>query len=350
MTDTIGNNDCTRTDFDLARFSQWLAAEFGRGETAIERISGGQSNPTYFVDHGGRRLVLRKKPAGPILPGAHAIEREFRVLTALSRADFPVPTPVRLVQTDDVLGTPFYLMERLEGRVFADAALHGVAPGERRAIYLAMAETLARLHAMEPTEIGLGDFGRTGDYFARQLARWSRQYAESPSERLPALEQLIRWLGENLPKDGARTTIAHGDYRIGNLMYHPAISEVVGVLDWELATLGHPLADLGFCCIPWVTAPDEFGGILGLDIAAAGIPSQAEFVEHYYRFGAPTPPLRPFHVAFALFRFTVIFVGIADRSRAGNAADADAARFAPLAARFAQSGLRVIGEGSRQLF
>lgn len=345
-----GKIELSRTDFDVAILSDWLTVEFGPGETAVERISGGQSNPTYFVDHAGRRLVLRKKPAGPILPGAHAIEREFRVLSALSRADFPVPRPVRLVETDEILGTPFYLMEHLEGRVFADAALANVTPVERGGIYLAMAETLARLHALEPNEIGLGDFGKAGNYFGRQLARWSRQYAESPSDRLPALERLIRWLGDNLPDDGGRTTIAHGDFRIGNLMYHPQEPRVVGVLDWELATLGHPLADLGFCCMPWVTSPDEFGGILGLDFAQAGIPSQAEFVEHYYRFAAPTPPLRPFHVAFALFRFAVVFVGIADRSRAGNAADANARRFAPLASRFAQRGLDVIGSGNRSMF
>jgi len=334
-----------RTDLDVDRFSKWLVAEFGAGETIIQRISGGQSNPTYFIDHGGRRMVLRKKPSGPILPGAHAIEREFKVLTALSGAGFPVPQPFRLEERTHVLGTPFYLMERLEGRVFANAALGDVSTPQRRGIYLAMAETLARLHAIEPAEIGLADFGKSGNYFSRQFARWCRQYAESPSERVPPLERLARWLGDNIPADDARTTIAHGDFRIGNLMYHPERPEVVGVLDWELATLGHPLADLGFCCIPWVTSPDEFGGILGLDLAQAGIPPEADFVQQYYRFAAPTPPLRPFHVAFALFRFAVIFVGIADRSRAGNAADAEATRLAPLAARFAQRGLDVIDAG-----
>lgn len=336
-----------RIDFDRARFAHWLTQEFGAGETVLRRISGGQSNPTYFVDHGGRRLVLRKKPAGPILPGAHAVEREFRVLSALARIGFPAPQPVHLCEASDVIGTPFYLMERLDGRVFSDAALADVAPGERRAIYLAMAETLARLHAFDPDAIGLSGFGKPGGYFGRQFARWSRQYSSSPGGRIAELDRLAAWLGDNLPDDDTRTTIAHGDFRLGNLMFHPHKPEVVGVLDWELATLGHPLADLGFCCMPWVTSPDEFGGVAGLDLAASGIPSQAEFVAHYFRTGLPTPPLRPFHIAFALFRFAVIFVGIADRARAGNAADAEAGRFAPLAERFARRGLQVIEAGGR---
>ena len=333
----------TAADFDRSALDDYLARHFGSGEAALERIGGGQSNPTYFVDNGGRRMVLRKQPSGPILRGAHAVDREFRVLSALADTGVPVPRPILFEADASVLGTPFYLMERVEGRVFHDAALPGLEPAERRAIYLAMAETLAALHALRPDAIGLGDYGRPGNYFERQLARWSKQWQESPQANIPDLDRLSDWLAENLPPDDGRVAIAHGDFRIGNLLYHPTESRVVAILDWELSTLGHPLADLGFCCMSWRTAPDEYGGILGLDRAALGIPDETTFVEHYFAHAAPTAPLKPFHVAFALFRFAVIFVGIADRAAAGSAARQNAAGLAPLAARFAARGLEAAG-------
>lgn len=333
----------TPPDFNPAALTAYLAARFGPGEPALERIGGGQSNPTYFVDYGDRRMVLRKQPAGPILRGAHAVDREFRVLSALAGTDVPVPRPILFEADATVLGTPFYLMERVEGRVFHDAALPGLDPGERRAIYLAMAGTLAALHAVQPDAIGLGDYGRPGNYFERQLARWSRQWQESPQDGIPDLDRLSDWLSQHLPPDDGRVAIAHGDFRIGNLLYHPSEPRVVAILDWELSTLGHPLADLGFCCMPWRTAPDEYGGILGLDRAALGIPDETTFVDRYFARAVPTAPLKPFHVAFALFRFAVIFVGIADRAAAGSAAGENAARLAPLAARFAARGLEAAG-------
>lgn len=332
----------TRADFESAALASYLAARFGPGELALERVGGGQSNPTYFVAFAGRRMVLRKQPSGPILRGAHAVDREFRVLSALADTNVPVPRPILFEPDPSTLGTPFYLMERVEGRVFHDAALPGLDPAERRAVYLAMAETLAALHSLQPEAIGLGDYGRPGNYFERQLARWSRQWKESPQEGIPDLDRLADWLASNLPPDDGSVAIAHGDFRLGNLIFHPERPEVIGILDWELSTLGHPLADLGFCCMPWHTAPDEYGGILGLDHAALGIPSREEFVAHYLAHAVPTAPLRRFHVAFALFRFAVIFVGIADRARAGNAASAEAARLGPLAGRFAQRALEVI--------
>lgn len=331
------------TDFDPSALATYLSRRFGPGELALERIGGGQSNPTYFVDFAGRRMVLRKQPAGPILQGAHAVDREFRVLSALADTDVPVPRPILFEADAAVLGTPFYLMERVEGRVFHDASLPGLEPAERRAIYLAMAETLAALHAVDPHTIGLGDYGRPGNYFERQLARWSRQWQESPQDGIPELDRLSDWLAQHLPPDDGRVSIAHGDFRIGNLLYHATEPRVVAILDWELSTLGHPLADLGFCCMPWHTAPDEYGGILGLDRAALGIPDEAEFVERYFAHAVPTAQLRPFHVAFALFRFAVIFVGIADRAAAGSAAGTNASELAPLAARFAARGLEAAG-------
>jgi len=327
------------TDFDLIRLKRYLGSEFGEGDVTLERISGGQSNPTYFVTHGERRMVLRKQPNGPILRGAHAVDREFRVLQALEQTDVPVPKTILFHEDASLLGTPFYLMERVEGRVLSDCALPDSDPDERRALYLSMAETLAKLHAIRPDEIGLSDYGRPGNYFARQLARWSKQWEESPSEPIPDLDHLAAWLTENMPDDDGATAIAHGDFRLGNMLFHPTEPRVVAVLDWELSTLGHPLADLGFCVMPWHTSPDEYGGILGAE--ASGIPTEDEFIAHYMTHARETPPLTNFHIAFALFRFAVIFVGIADRARAGSAASTEAAKLGPLATRFAARGLAI---------
>jgi aminoglycoside phosphotransferase (APT) family kinase protein len=334
--------DAAIADFDVARLEAFLERQFGKAEPMrLERIGGGQSNPTFFLDHGGRRMVLRKQPAGPILKGAHAVDREFRVLSALAGTDLPVPKPVLYHAQTDVVGTPFYLMERVEGRVFHDAALPGIEPAERRAIYLAMAATLAKLHAIDPDRVGLGDFGRPGSYFERQIARWSKQWEESPTGDMPELDRLAGWLASNLPPDDGRVAIAHGDFRLGNLLFHPTEPRVVAVLDWELSTLGHPLADLGFCLMAWCTTPDEYGGLRGLDLATLGIPAEDAFLARYYADAPSAGPLLPFHIAFSLFRFAVIFVGIADRARAGNAAGTNAATLGSLAVRFARRGLEL---------
>ncbi len=331
------------SQLDRAALAKWLGARLpGDGLPAVQRISGGQSNPTWFVDWGAARLVLRKKPDGPILPGAHAIEREFRVLRALGKTDFPVPKALWLEEDASVLGAPFYIMERLEGRVFETASMPGVTPTERREMYLDMARTLARLHALRPDALGLSDYGRPGNYFARQIARWSAQYQASDGPRIAALDHLTDWLPDNMPADDNCAGIAHGDFRVGNMMFHPTEPRVIGVLDWELSTLGHPLADLGFCVIPWHSAPDEYGGLLGTDWRASGIPERATFEAEYHAHARPTAALQPFHVAFALFRFAVIFVGIADRARQGSAASEDAATLGPLAARFAERAREVI--------
>ena len=345
MTDS-GSRPATRdeVDFDPAALQAFLMKTFGGadGPLRLNRISGGQSNPTYFVDYGRRRLVLRKKPGGTILKGAHAIEREYRVLKALAPTDVPVPGALLLHEDPDLLGTPFYLMERLDGRVFSDCSLPGITPGERREIYMAMAETLAKLHRVDPEKIGLGDYGRPGNYFERQLARWSQQLRQSESPPIPELYELMDWLGRNMPPNDGRASLAHGDFRLGNLMFHPNEPRIIGVLDWELSTLGHPLADLGFCCMPWHTSPTEYGGILGLDTNKMGIPDEKDFIACYFTEAGGESTLLPFHIAFALFRFAVIFVGIADRALTGTAADANAEMLAPLAERFAVRALEVI--------
>ncbi|MBF9046934.1 phosphotransferase [Rhodobacterales bacterium LSUCC0031] len=331
------------TELDAGALGAWLSARLpGTGLPRLTRIGGGQSNPTWFVDWGSARLVLRKKPDGPILPGAHAVEREFRVMRALAETDVPVPRALWLEEDTSILGTPFYVMERLEGRVFSDTALPGVTPEDRRAMYLDMARVLARLHAVRPQELGLSDFGKPGNYFARQIARWTKQYAGSTGPRIAALDELVDWLPANMPEDDGAVAIAHGDFRVGNLMWHKTEPRVIGVLDWELSTLGHPLADLGFCVIPWHSSGDEYAGLLGRDWQGAGIPARDDFVAEYHAHAIPTGPLLPFHIAFALFRFAVIFVGIADRARAGSAASAEAAALGPLAERFAARACEVI--------
>lgn len=331
------------SDLDVAALGLWLSEKSpASGDLWIERIGGGQSNPTWFVTQGDLKLVLRKKPAGPILPGAHAVEREFRVLRALENSAVPVPRALWLETDPSILGTPFYVMERLEGRIFSDCSLPGLAPDHRREMYFDMARVLARLHAVRPDHVGLSDFGKPGDYFQRQVARWGKQYRESPGRRIAALDFLTEWLPANLPENDGSVAIAHGDFRLGNMIWHPTQPRVVGVLDWELSTLGHPLADLGFCVIPWHSAPDEYGGIMGTGWQASGIPTQTEFVAEYFVHARPTAPLLPVHVAFALFRFAVIFHGIADRASAGNAASAEATRLGPLAERFASRACEVL--------
>ena len=305
------------------------------------RVGGGQSNPTYLVSFENRSLVLRKQPPGPILPSAHAVDREYRILTALAGTDVPVPRTILFHRERDVVGTPFFLMERLEGRLFPEYALPGLAPGERRALYLAMADALARLHRVDWKALGLSDYGRGGSYFARQISRWTRQWQASRTREDPNVDRLIAWLPAHVPPRD-ETAIAHGDFRFGNLMFHPTEPRVIGVLDWELSTLGHPLADLAFNCIAWRTSPDELGGILGLDLEALGIPSQREYVEHYRALVGRSDGLTAFHEAFASFRMAVILEGIAVRARTGNAAAKDATEVGGLSAAFARRAVERI--------
>ncbi|MCZ8183657.1 MAG: phosphotransferase family protein [Beijerinckiaceae bacterium] len=305
------------------------------GLPQVERISGGQSNPTYFITFPERRLVLRKQPPGILLPSAHAIDREFRVLRALDGTGVPVPEALHFCEDRAIIGTPFYLMERLEGRVFHDCTLPGVPAGQRHAMVLSVAEALAALHAVEPQAVGLGDFGRPGDYFARQVSRWSRQWQENRTREDAAMDRLIDLLPRHIPP-GEVQSIVHGDFRIGNMMFHPTEPRVIAILDWELATLGHPLADLAHFSMAYVTAPDEYGGLLGLDLARLGLPGQAEFEEAYRRASPHGLGLQPFHMAFALFRWAAIFEGIAYRAQRGTANAGNAGEIGRLSAVFAQ--------------
>lgn len=306
-----------------------------QGCMGIERIAGGQSNPTYFVTFSNRRLVMRKQPPGKLLPSAHAVDREFRIISALAKTDVPVPPPVLFCSNAAPIGTPFYVMERVEGRIFHDCTMPGLAPLERRAHYRAMASTLAAFHNVDFQSAGLGDYGKPGNYFARQISRWSKQWELSRTRDDANVERLISWLPAHIPDDD-RTSLVHGDYRIGNIMFHPAEPRVVAVLDWELSTLGHPLADVAHTAIAWLTASNEYGGLIGVDTAALGIPSLDEYIADYNAAAGAPITLTDFHKAFALFRWTIIFEGIAARAQAGNAAAENASEAGQLAAIFAR--------------
>ncbi|MGN6466689.1 MAG: phosphotransferase family protein, partial [Rhizobiaceae bacterium] len=305
-------------------------------------VAGGQSNPTYFLDFGARRFVLRKKPPGTLLPSAHAIDREFRVQSALVRSDVPVAPMLFYHGEPDILGTPFYLMERVAGRIFSESSLKDVARHERRAMYRSAAEVLAAIHSTHIDAVGLRDFGKTGAYLARQIDRWTRQWDLSRDEGIPEIDRLAAWLREHLPEGDGDTTLVHGDFRIGNLIFHPREPRVSAVLDWELSTLGDPMADLAHCCIyAWYNRPEEYGGVLGVDLEAEALPSFDEFVADYMAASALPRSLTRYHLAFALFRNAVIFAGIAARARAGNAASKDAAQAGRLTPVFARRGLSV---------
>lgn len=336
------------SDFDPSSLEAFLRDRVAglRGPMRLERIGGGQSNPTWFLSFDNRELVLRKQPGGTLLPGAHAVDREARVMRALAGTELPVPTVTLFHADSDVVGTPFYVMERVSGRVFPDCALPGMVPAERRAIYLAMADAMARLHRVDWAATGLADFGRQGGYFSRQFARWSRQWEMSRTRENGDIEQLREWLPRHLP-DESETTLCHGDFRLGNLMFHPSEPRVVAVLDWELSTLGHPLADVAFNCMAWRTLPGEYGGIRGLDRASLGIPSEDEYLRHYYRLTGRRDGVTAFHFAFALFRMAVIFEGIAARAAAGNAASENAGEVGVLAAAFARRAMEFVSGEAR---
>ncbi len=316
------------------------------GPVSVTYISGGQSNPTFFVDSPTHRLVLRKQPGGEVLPSAHAVDREHRIQAALAGSDVPVPPMVHFCADRSVIGTPFYVMGRVEGRVFAACDLADAAPQERRAIYRSAAETLARLHAVDWRAAGLSDYGRPDGYFERQVARWTRQWHASRTRDLPEVERLIDWLPRHFPQ-GGEATIVHGDFRIGNLMIHPTEPRVVAVLDWELSTIGDPMADIAHFGVAWDTRPDEYGGLLGLDLAGLDLPDREDFLGWYGAAGGQAERFCAFHRIFALFRYAVIFEGIAARAQQGNAASGEAAAVGRLSQNFARHAVALIDGGAR---
>jgi aminoglycoside phosphotransferase (APT) family kinase protein len=330
-------------DFDLTALDAYLRRVIPGldGEPVLERISGGQSNPTYFLSYPTHRTVLRMPPKGPLLPSAHAVDREHRIMHALEDTSVPVPQMLALCTDPGVIGRPFYVMARVEGRVFNDCSLPGVDRAERRPMYFAVADTLAQLHRVDWQAVGLADFGRVGGYYTRQIARWSKQWTLSKTRDIPDVDRLIIWLGKNVPDESA-TTISHGDFRIGNLMFHPIEPRVVAVLDWELSTLGHPLADLAYSALGWRLPTSEHMGMRDLDLASLGIPTEAEYLARYQAHATAIGPLLPFHTAMSLFRLAVIFEGIVARAKSGSANSADAADVGGLSSAFARHAVEVI--------
>ena len=315
--------------FDTVALERYLAATLDgfRAPLAVERLAGGRSNPTYrLVGGNGTRYVLRKKPAGQLLPSAHAVEREYRVTAALQGSGVPVPPALHLCEDASVIGTPFYVMAFIEGRVFWDPTLPDLTRTERAALYDDLNRVVARLHRTDPAAVGLADFGKTGDYLARQIARWSRQYRASDTTPQPAMERLIEWLPAQVPATAA-SSVVHGDLRMDNMIVHPTEPRIVAVLDWELSTLGDPLADLSYHLLPWHLRSEEFRGMAQADLGALGIPGADEYLARYFeRSGRPAPPPEVWEVylIFNLFRLAAILQGIAKRLEEGTAANATA--------------------------
>lgn len=311
---------------DEGRLAEFLkgALPAAAGEMRLTQFAYGQSNPTYVVTFDDAEYVLRKQPPGELLPSAHAVDREHRVQKALHGAGYPVAEQFLFSEDREIVGTPFYVMERMHGRVFKDTSLPGCAPDERAEMYRSLAETLAQLHSYDPAELGLADFGRPGDWFRRQFRRWSRNFAETQTQDIPAMAPLAEWLDVNMPADD-ETRISHGDYRMGNVMFHPTEPRIVAVFDWEISTLGNPLGDLAYCAILYGTTPEQFYGLEGLDRAELGIPSFEEFNATYCQAAGRATGLTDAHMAHAFYRFAAILDGVRARGLAGNAASMDAA-------------------------
>jgi len=331
-----------RYQTDLKTLEQWMQAHVDgfQGPLRIEQFKGGQSNPTFALFTPGAQYVMRSKP-GPVaklLPSAHAIEREYRVLHALATTPVPVPKVFGLCEDESVVGRAFYIMDRVEGRVLWDQGLAGMSQQQRRDIYLAMNRTIAQLHQVNPVSVGLEDFGKPGNYFARQISRWSKQYLISETEQIEAMHRLIEWLPAHIP-DSEQSCIVHGDYRLDNMIFANDKPQVLAVLDWELSTLGHPLADFSYHCMSWHIPPGTFRGISGLDHVALGIPLESEYIKLYCdQTGMAMDQVLKhwtFCLAYNMFRLAGILQGIMKRVVDGTAASAEAkesgARARPMA-------------------
>ncbi|GLS13027.1 phosphotransferase [Hydrogenophaga electricum] len=343
--------------FDVDALQRWLAEHLDgfEGPLSVEMFKGGQSNPTYKLITPQRLYVMRAKP-GPVaklLPSAHAIEREFRVMSALAPTGVPVARMYALCEDESVIGRAFYVMECVQGRVLWDQSLPEQTPTERAAIYDEMNRVMAALHSVRPADVGLADYGKPGNYFERQIGRWSKQYVASITEPIAEMDRLMEWLPQNIPamaRDESLVSVVHGDYRLDNLMFHPSEARVLAILDWELSTLGHPLADFAYHCMSWHIPPGAFRGIGGLDLPALGIPSEADYIARYCeRTGFATPDQLKadwnFYLAYNMFRLAAILQGIAKRVETGTASSAQALNsaaatrpMAELAWRFAQRG------------
>ena len=335
---------------DAARLAEVVREHVGPFDGALDlrRIEGGQSNPTFIVDLGGvPRLVLRAKPPGTLLPSAHAIEREYRVMQALADTPVPVPKVNALCEDPSVLGSAFYLMDFVEGRILGDQTLPGWTNADRRTVYADLNRVIAALHAVDPAAIGLGDYGRIGGYVPRQVERWTRQYRASETGRLEPMERLIEWLPAHVPPQTA-TSIVHGDYRLDNVVLHPTEPRVIAVLDWELSTLGDPLVDYAYHCLTWRIALGTQRTLVGVDLPSLGIPTEAEHLADYCRQSGRSLDEAQAHwryyLAFNMFRLAAIQQGVAKRALGGNAANSRALAAGARAAATAETGWAIACE------
>jgi aminoglycoside phosphotransferase (APT) family kinase protein len=315
------------------------------GLNSIEKFADGQSNPTFRVRAGSGDYVLRRQPPGKLLKSAHAVDREYRVLAALADTDVPVPKVFHLCEDRDVIGSMFYLMEFCDGRIFWDSSIPEVGKAERSAIYEEMNRVLAALHQVDIDKAGLRDFGKPGSYFERQYGRWSQQYRDSELRKIDAMEKLMAWLGDHLPVDDGRVSLVHGDYRLDNMIFDASKPDVIALLDWELSTLGHPFADVGYQCMQ-LRMPARIGSISGLrgkDLDELGIPTEDEYVADYCeRTGIDGIDNFGFYVAFSFFRLAAIVQGIAKRAIDGNAANKNAAQMGEYVEPMAELALEAI--------
>jgi aminoglycoside phosphotransferase (APT) family kinase protein len=313
--------------FDVARLAAFLREHVDPSidTLRVEQFKGGQSNPTFLLDDGRHRYVLRRKPPGALLASAHAVDREFRVIRALAATDVPVARADVLCEDPAVIGTAFYVMAYVEGRIFWDPTLPGMAPAQRAALYGELNRVIAALHSVDPAAVGLADYGKPGAYIERQVARWTKQYRAAETERIEAADRLIDWLPRHVPAEG-ETRIVHGDYRIDNVIFHPSEARILAVLDWELSTLGDPLVDFAYHCLGWRLPFETLRGMGGVELAPLGIPSEAAYVEQYQqRIGGGrrvSPADWTYYLVFNMFRLVGILQGVAARALQGNASNA----------------------------
>ena len=316
-----------------------------RGPLTATKFKGGQSNPTYRIDAASGTYVLRRKPPGPLLPSAHAVDREFRVLQALHGTSVPVAKPLHLCRDESVIGSMFYLMAFVDGRIFWDPSLPDMDATGRADLYLGIIDAMAALHTVDPAAVGLGDYGKPGNYFERQIKRWSEQYRASETRPIAAMDALIDALPARCPTDDGVVALAHGDFRIDNLMFHPDEPRVIAIVDWELSTLGHPLADLGYFCMALrLPRNPALPGLAGLDRTALGIPDEAALLARYSQLtGRPIPADWPFVLAFSFFRLAAIAQGVAKRAEQGNASSDQAVQAGRMVEMLATLGLEALG-------
>jgi aminoglycoside phosphotransferase (APT) family kinase protein len=332
--------------FDEAALERYLRASIDGFEErlAVQQFGGGQSNPTFLLTAGDRRYVLRKKPPGKLLKSAHQVDREYRIMKALADTDVPVPRMRALCEDESIIGTAFFVMDFLEGRIFRDPRLPDIAPAERAAIYDSMNDVLARLHKVDFAGVGLQDFGKPGNYFERQIGRWITQYRAAQTDDIPAMERLIEWMPHNIPKDDS-VSIAHGDYRLENTIFHPSEPRMIAVLDWELSTIGHPLADLAYNCMGYHVMNPRQGGLVGIDHPATGIPTEAAYVATYCEgTGRARIENWSFYLSFSVFRLASISQGVYKRGIDGNASSENAASFGNSCQFLAENAWRLANE------